>query len=128
MRKAFYPLLLTVLLTAWGCAKLQEPVTVTGEGGKTISVSADNFEFKPNNIRINRGETVEFKITNVSVTEHNFTIKDPGGKILQSVDLPPKQTVPVTVQFSENGTYDFYCDKPLHSKFGMKGIVQVEGP
>ena len=56
---------------------------------------------------------------------HDFTMKDPQGQIIKSVDLPSKQTVEIKITLSEAGEYDFYCDKPFHSSFGMKGQVEV---
>ncbi|MDA8103904.1 MAG: plastocyanin/azurin family copper-binding protein [Nitrospiraceae bacterium] len=31
----------------------------------------------------------------------------------------------VSVTLSEKGVYDFYCDRPFHSAFGMKGRIEV---
>jgi uncharacterized cupredoxin-like copper-binding protein len=41
------------------------------------------------------------------------------------VDLPSMQSVEIRINLSEAGQYDFYCDKPFHSSFGMKGQIEV---
>ena len=72
-----------------------------------------------------RGDTLVFEIANTSSTTHNFTIKDPGGRIIESVDLPGKKSVSVEIPLPEAGTYEFYCDKPFHPAMGMKGRVHA---
>lgn len=119
-----------VLLIIAGCAKMQPqvaPEPVQG-GEKVIALEASSYEFTPNNIKAAQGDTIVFNITNVSGRVHNFSIKDPHGKTLQDVDLPAKKTIPVKVTFSETGRYEFFCNKPFHPTFGMKGQVEVAAP
>ncbi len=121
-------LLIAALFAIFSCAGRQHRVeAVAGQDQKTISMSASSYKFEPNSIKANQGDTIVLSITNVSDKQHNFTIKDPSGKVIQSVELLPKQTVPVKVSFPEKGTYDFYCNKPFHPTLGMKGSIQV-GP
>ncbi len=124
---AAFGVLLGLLLFVFACAEMQKQVPVDhgSVGQKTISVQASSFEFRPNNIKAAQGDTVLFTIHNDEDKEHNFTIKDPEGKLLQVVDLPPHTIVPVTVTFAEAGMYDFYCNEPLHEVFGMQGQVQA---
>jgi plastocyanin len=117
---------LGVLLAVTSCAGQQPLVTIGPEKGEAvIDVKASDFKFEPNNIKAYKGEEMVFRIENVSGTGHNFTIKDPGGNTLHSVPLPPKETTTVEVTLSEAGDYTFYCDKPFHSAFGMKGRIEV---
>jgi plastocyanin len=90
---------------------------------------SSDFSFEPNNIKAYKGNVIVFKVENVSGSAHNFTVKDPQGNIVQSVKLPSKETIQVKISLSETGTYEFYCDKPFHSGFGMKGqMVVVQEP
>jgi uncharacterized cupredoxin-like copper-binding protein len=116
-----------ILLTTPGCSHVQAPVKPTvAEGGKqVVEMKASSFSFDPNNIEAKQGETLTIKVRNVSSSAHNLTIKDPKGKIVQSVDLPPNETVTMAVELPEAGTYEFYCNKPLHTTLGMKGEIQV---
>jgi uncharacterized cupredoxin-like copper-binding protein len=116
---------LSFLLVA-ACATQQPLVTIGPEKGEAvIDIKASDFKFEPNDIKAYKVEELVFKIDNVSGTEHNFTIKDPQGKELKSVSLPPKETTTVKVSLQESGDYEFYCDKPFHSTFGMKGRIEV---
>jgi plastocyanin len=115
----------TVLLFAV-CAGLQPQAALSEEGSeKVLELKADSFRFEPNNIKISEGETVLFRIENISNSTHNFTIKNPQKEILKSEALPAKQTVDIKVSFTEPGVYEFHCSKPFHSSFGMKGQVEV---
>jgi len=118
-------LILTVLFSA--CAGLQTQVTVDHSRKKvrTVSMKASNFNFEPNNILTYRGDTIKFEVENIGSSEHNFTIADPTGNVLQSVDIPAGKTVNIAVNFSETGIYHFHCDEFLHSFFGMKGQIEV---
>jgi len=117
-------LILLCLLSA--CAGLQQQVTIEAvEGEKVLGVKASSFKFEPNNIKALRGDVITLKVENISEAGHNFTIADPQGKTIQSVDLPPKKTIEFKVTLSENGTYNFYCDKLFHGLFGMKGQIEV---
>ena len=114
-----------------GCASLQPQVVLSDkESEKVVEMKAGSFKFEPNNIRAFQGDTVLFRIENSSDSTHNFTITNPQQQILKSVALPAKKAVDINVSFAEPGVYEFYCDKPLHSSFGMKGQVEVvkKGP
>ena len=115
----------TVLLLAV-CTSLQPQVALSeDESEKVVELKADSFKFEPNNVKISEGETVLFRVENISNSTHNFTIKDPQKEILKSEALPAKKTVDIKVSFAEPGVYEFYCSKPFHSSFGMKGQVEV---
>jgi plastocyanin len=115
---------LLVLLAA--CAHLQAPVSVEQKGG-VIEMTASDFKFEPNNIAARTGDTITFRIHNVTGATHNFTLKSPDSSVMQSVDIPPKGSVDVKAAFSKAGTYHFYCNKTGHSELGMKGQVVAAG-
>ncbi len=110
-----------------GCAAQKNPVSVTAsERQKGILIEARNFEFNPNIITVNGPGTVSLDIKNVANMGHNLTVKNPEGVIIKSVDLPQGKTVTVEIALPRPGTYPIYCDKPLHTSFGMKGEIKVE--
>lgn len=129
MRKNYLHFLiicLAILLLLAACSGLQPQVPVSQEKGEKVSaIKADSFKFEPNNIKAYVEDVIVLKIENVSAAGHNFTLKDPRGNVVQNVDLPPKKTVEVRVTLSETGIYNFYCDKPFHPFFGMKGQIEV---
>jgi plastocyanin len=118
---------LVVLIMAPACASRQPLVTISPSQGETvITMKASDFKFEPNNIRAYQGNEVLLKVENVSHKGHNFTIKDPRGNTVLSVPLPPKETVEMKFDLSETGIYEFFCDKPFHAAFGMKGRIEAD--
>lgn len=126
MPKALIVLWVGVLFALAACASQQPLVTIGLAKGETVvAVKASDFKFEPNNIKAYRGDVMVFQIENVSGSVHNFTVKDPQGRAVESMSLPSKQTVTAKISLSEIGTYEFHCDKPFHSTFGMKGQIAV---
>ncbi len=116
------------LAAAASCAGLQKQVSLNEiTKTHTIEIKASNFKFEPNNIRVSQGDRVTFRLENTAGILHDFTLEDPGGKIIRDVDLPAKKTVEVPVAFEKTGIYKFYCDRPFHKQLGMKGQVEVVG-
>jgi plastocyanin len=130
MNKRIVLILLTVsvFLLFLSCAGLQTQVKLDeGKKENTVDIRASNFKFEPNNLLTYEGNTILFRIENVTISEHNFTLTDPEGAVIESVDIPRNKTAEINVTFSRPGMYNFYCDKPLHSTLGMKGQVEVAG-
>ena len=119
--------LLVTLLVIGACAGSQEMVKVTEgvETEKKVDMRAINFKFEPSVIQARKGDTISLEITNTASSEHNFTIKNPGGRIMKTVDLLADQTKTVKVSLEEPGNYEFYCNKPFHPTLGMKGHFEV---
>jgi plastocyanin len=124
--RSFIMLWIGIILAAASCAGLQQEVAVSPGGGeKVLAIKASSFKFEPNNIRAHKGDVIMLKIDNISGGSHNFTVKDPEGKVLESHDLPAGKVTEVRLVVSEIGAYDFYCDRPFHSAFGMRGRIVV---
>lgn len=116
-----------LLLLGWGCSGSKRTVDVTAPAGQkvTVEMKASNYAFDPGVVVARRGDILIFQVTNVSGEKHNLTVKDPAGKILQSVDLPGHQTTTVELPLGTTGVYPFYCDIDLHATLGMKGRIEV---
>ncbi len=133
MRRNFWvtariAVLLVLGLFVAACAGApQKPVTL-GAGEKELTMKADSLYFEPNYIKAHRGDILTIKVENVARIDHNLTIQTPQGKTLVSVDIPGKGTATAKVSLEEAGTYNFYCDKPLHAGMGMKGRIEVSSP
>src|SRR5512136_2428711 len=115
-------LVLGLLVVA--CAAPQKSV-ILGVGEKELTMKADSLYFEPNLIKAHRGDTLTISVENVARIDHNLTIQTPQGKTLVSVDIPGKGTATAKVNLAEAGTYNFFCDKPLHAGMGMKGRIEV---
>jgi plastocyanin len=109
------------------CARPERAVrTLPPETGeRRLTMKASNYNFEPAVIQIKGAGPLLISVENVSNTEHNITVKDPQGRILTSVDLPPNKTQTVSLDLSQTGGYEFYCDKPFHPTLGMKGRIEV---
>ena len=120
-------ILLAGLLAMVGFILLLDPVTARSmeKGKQVIHMNASNFKFTPDNLKFFRPGPVTLAVENISDIEHNFTIKNPKGQVLKSVDLPPKKKTTVTFDLPEPGKYEFYCDIDSHARLGMKGQIQV---
>lgn len=114
------------MLLLFGCAGPRKTVTVPVEPGPhAIALRASNFDFQPGRIEARPGSVLRFSVENVSGMTHNLTVKDPAGRMVQSVPLPAKKTTEVEVKVDQAGEYPFYCDIPMHPLMGMRGIIDV---
>jgi plastocyanin len=120
-------MLLMVFTLIIGCASKQVAVKVPEAAKrKTIEMTAENFAFAPNLIQAEKGDTLLLTVRNTAGSEHNITIKDPEGKVLISRDIPSEGTVELEINLLEHGNYEFFCDKPFHTTFGMKGSIEAK--
>jgi plastocyanin len=120
-------LAVTAALAMGACGHRQPLVVVTAPEGKAVvDMKASDYKFTPNNLGARAGDSLEFRIENVSGKNHNFTIKNPKGDTIRSVALPAHQAVTFTLDLPVEGTYHFYCDIDLHSALGMKGWITVK--
>ncbi len=110
------------------CAGAPQKPVVLEPGTRELTMKADSLYFEPNYIKARQGDILTIKIENVASIDHNLTIQTPQGRTLVSVDIPAKGTATAKVELSEIGTYNFYCNKPLHSTMGMKGQITVSAP
>jgi plastocyanin len=74
-----------------------------GGGGLTLTIKG--FAFQPKTLSAPSGQQSTVTITNEDSVTHNFTLDDGG----VSRDVPPGQTVEVTVPFPASGTAGFHC-------------------
>ena len=97
--------LLGMMLVVAACAGPQKMLSVPpGAGEKVIEVKASSFRFDPNVIQAHQGDRLVLLIHNTAGIAHNFTLKDPAGKVLFSKDLPASETVRLEVSLSRRGT------------------------
>ena len=98
--------------------------------------------FKPDTLRVKRGETVRFDITNTGKADHEFRIDSVAGNAEHevmmrampgmthhegnSVALAPGATGHLAWTFTHAGTFQFACLIPGHFEAGMHGTITVE--
>jgi cytochrome c oxidase subunit 2 len=88
---------------------------------KEFKVTAEQFEFTPNTITVNQGDTVRLIVTSTDVA-HGIGLPDFG----VSAELLPGETTTVEFVADKAGTFDFVCSVYCgvgHS--AMKGTIVI---
>ncbi len=109
--------------------KKEEP-TVTATQSATgdnmtqqaITVEAGNYYFKPDKIKVKKGEKVTITINNKGGF-HDFAID---AFNVKSAMIPSDGSTTVTFTPDKTGTFEFYCSVGNHRAMGMKGTLVVE--
>ena len=85
----------------------------------TIKVTAMDIKFKLSAKTAKRGIVV-FKVTNVGVLKHDFSIK---GRTTRKLSHGQSATLRVT--FLRKGSYPYKCTVDSHAAAGMKGVFTI---
>jgi uncharacterized cupredoxin-like copper-binding protein len=101
----------------------------------------DAMRFKPDSIRVKRGETIRFIVRNTGKLRHEMVLgtigelkehsemmrKTPEMKHAEpnQVSVEPGKTGELIWQFTRDGTFDFACLEPGHFEAGMVGRIVV---
>jgi uncharacterized cupredoxin-like copper-binding protein len=103
------------------------PAGDSSSGGKTINVTATEFEFKPNKFEAKVGQKVTFKVTNKGTVEHNFVVLSPdGSQELTKITTQPGETKTLDFTPTEATTYPVDCNIAGHKEAGMVGELVVK--
>ena len=104
-------------------AEMQETLlpdtAATGET-KQFTMTAKQWEFSPNTITVNQGDTVILNIESIDV-EHGFAIDEYG----INENLQPGKTVEIEFVADKKGAFEYYCSVGEHRKMGMVGTLTV---
>jgi len=118
---------------------------VPGDSAKvsrTIELDAsDEMRFSKKDIKVRKGETIRFVITNVGKVRHEFSLgtkqelvehyeqmkkfPDMVHEEANKVTIDPGQKGEVVWKFTKPGVVDFACLHPGHYDAGMKGQIKV---
>ncbi|MDQ4132387.1 MAG: cupredoxin domain-containing protein [Actinomycetota bacterium] len=129
------------LLVACGKSDDSEPATPQRQGDtSTVNVEMVDIDFKPETLRVQRGEKVRFVFTNSGRVRHEAFIGDAeaqkeheremregghGHGSSDAVVVEPGGTGELTYTFDEAGTLEIGCHEPGHYPVGMKINVEV---
>ena len=87
-----------------------------------IDVTAKNWEFIPNEIKVNKGDNVILNVKSIDVN-HGMSIPEFG----ISEFLEPGKTVIIDFIASKEGTFSFFCNVACgRGHGGMRGTLIVE--
>lgn len=100
---------------------------------RSLAVSMDDpFDFNPDELSVEQGETILFVVTNEGDQEHEFVIGEEGGHEHgehedgpNSVLVPPGETKELAWSFTRSGMVKFNCFVAGHNKAGMTGTISV---
>lgn len=113
------------------------------KASRTVEIAAsDAMRFSPAEIRIARGETVRFVITNTGTVKHEFVLGEPQSlrehaelmRLFSDMEhAEPNQasvasgkTETLAWQFTNDGVVEFACLVSWHFEAGMAGRIVVE--
>ncbi len=133
-KKVLYTIIAIVILVLGGTlflrrseqkGKIQEVSGVEAPQNpniKEFTVNGSNFQFVPNQITINKGDTVKITFKDDDGT-HNLVIDGYGvtTHIIQGGSEDSIQFVADKI-----GNFEYYCSIGSHRDLGMKGILTVE--
>jgi cytochrome c oxidase subunit 2 len=97
--------------------------TMSNTSVQTVTIEGGNFYFKPNEIRVKKGQKVKITFSNVGNTMHAFVINEFNVKI---DPIPGGQSATAEFTPDKSGTFEFYCSIPNHRQMGMKGNLIVQ--
>lgn len=114
-----------------------DPSAVT----ETIEVVANDFGFEPNELTVNQGDVIQFKLTNEGKAQHEFVLGDAAlmeemaatahehsGSDPNAIPrLQPGDEGTMVWNFTEPGRFRFECHVDAHHKLGMTGTITVMG-
>ena len=101
--------------------KTSNPTTIDLETVE-FTVEGGSFYFKPNEIRVKKGQKVEITFNNKEGL-HDFVIDELN---VQTEKIGSNQTTSVEFTPNKAGTFEFYCSVGNHRTMGMKGNLVVE--
>jgi len=121
-----------------GLGRPGDPDNVT----RSIDVEmSDAMRFRPDSVRVKRGETIRFIVRNVGKLKHEMVLgtigemkehaemmrKNPEMEHAEPnmVSVEPGKTGELIWQFAGDGTFDFACLEPGHFEAGMVGKILV---
>lgn len=111
-----------VLIFGQGTTTATQPVQTSQSVVKTFTIVGANFSFTPNQITVNKGDTVKI-IFQDSDGHHNLSID---GYNVQTQTIDSGQTSEITFIADKTGSFQYYCSVPTHKDRGMVGTLTVE--
>ncbi len=118
---------LLVMFMVAGCSWKKQAGTsgsMNNRGG-VVRIEAGSYSFSPRSIQVEKPGMLALEIANTTGSTHNFTLRDPAGKIIKSVDIRGRASIISNIDLPQSGTYEFYCNKTFHARMGAKGKIVV---
>ena len=113
------PVLLVAALALAGCS---------GDGvDRTVPLSSHDFAYQGLETFTGvAGEKVEFEMTNIGPSRHEFVVIDPDGTVIGGIaPIAAAETGTKKLSLKKPGTYTFACFVDDHLSRDMKGTFEV---
>src|SRR3989338_1552071 len=118
--KALLAILLLGSIILSGCSQKPQVKEFVMESYTEIIDEKYYPKFSPNEITVNKGDTVRIKITNTKGT-HDFKIDE----FNAYTETPLNEQVAVEFAADKAGSFEYYCTKPGHRANGHWGTLKV---
>jgi uncharacterized cupredoxin-like copper-binding protein len=113
-----------VFLAGCGGSSNSSSSSQSGSVMQTIQISEKEFSLTPSTVTLSKPGTYAFQISNKGTITHAFEVEGNGVEE-KSGDIQAGSSATITVTFTKNGSYEFYCPIDGHKAQGMKGTVTV---
>jgi plastocyanin len=113
-------LIVILLLVLAGC-RAPAPEDPSGEVDIIIEVSASNYEFSPDVIQVENGQTVRIVLTSTQGT-HDWVVDEFSAA---TALVLAGNTRAVDFVADQTGEFEFYCSVENHRALGMVGTLTV---
>ena len=126
--KLFRLLVILGVLSLANCAPriALGPVYLAYPEIRPIHIELKSYSFHPNHIAVFINKSpLTLRLTNTADRKHNFTLIDDQKNVIVSIDLKPKESIITTLPTLAPGNYIFYCNRFLHRRGGMGGMLMV---
>jgi len=94
-----------------------------GPSAAVLTVKAKEFQFEPNVLDVEKGQSVCLILENDGVMAHNLRLE---GLNLETRTIQPGETDALPFTPSKPGEYHFFCTVPGHREAGMEGNLTVQ--
>src|SRR5687767_418218 len=99
------------------------------QADRTIVLTADDpYNFSPEDLSAEVGETILFEVTNEGQQDHEFVLGAGGHGSHEAgthIHLAPGATEQLVWEFTEAGDFEFGCHIDNHYESGMKGNISI---
>jgi plastocyanin len=99
-----------------------------GGGGQALTISEVEYSLDPPTLEVDSTGEVTIRVTNDGSVVHSLEVENEDAGIEEETeDIQPGESAELTVNLSEDGSYEVYCPIDDHRQRGMEGTLTVGG-
>ena len=103
----------------------------------TINITANDFSYLPNQIKVEKNQMVTIKLINEGDVEHDLQLNGLNAEIMQMdshqhgnnqgvhIHAQGGEQSMITFKPLETGEFEYYCTIPGHKESGMVGMISI---